>query len=117
MVAGRGLAGVLRKHYPRWLVLGTIVLLCIANTINTGTDIGAIAATINLLVARLSPLLLVAPIAVVIVAVQVLGSYNLMVRIFKQLTLTLFGYNHRGLRGSAALAGSIERHLHSDGAI
>src|SRR5215510_6778338 len=26
MVAGRGLAGVLRKHYPRWLVLGTIVL-------------------------------------------------------------------------------------------
>jgi len=92
MVAGRGLAGVLRKHYPRWLVLGTIALLCIANTINAGTDIGAIAAAINLLVPRISPLLIVAPIAMVIVAVQVLGSYNLIVRIFKWLTLTLFGY-------------------------
>src|SRR5215831_122568 len=92
MVTGRGLAGVLRKHYPRWLVLGTIGLLCIANTINAGTDIGAIAAAINLLVPRLSALLLVIPIAAVIVAVQVLGSYNLIVRIFKWLTLTLFGY-------------------------
>jgi NRAMP (natural resistance-associated macrophage protein)-like metal ion transporter len=92
MVTGRGLAGVLRKHYPRWLVFGSIALLCIANTINAGTDIGAIAAAINLLVPRLSPLLLVLPIAVVIVAVQVLGSYNLIVRIFKWLTLTLFAY-------------------------
>jgi NRAMP (natural resistance-associated macrophage protein)-like metal ion transporter len=92
MVAGRGLASVLRKYYPRWLVLGAIALLCIANTINAGTDIGAIAAAINLLVPRVSPLLLVAPIAVLIVAVQVLGSYNLIVRIFKWLTLTLFGY-------------------------
>src|SRR5215831_12633264 len=92
MVAGRGLAGVLRKHYPRWLVLGTIVLLLVANTINAGTDIGAIAAAINLLLPRVSPLLLVAPIAVLIVAVQVLGSYNLIVRIFKWLALTLFGY-------------------------
>src|SRR5215813_8292721 len=66
MVAGRGLAGVLRKHYPRWLVLGTIVLLLVANTINAGTDIGAIAAAINLLLPRVSPLLLVAPIAVLI---------------------------------------------------
>ena len=92
MVSGMGLAGVLRKHYPRWLVLSAISLLAIANTINAGTDIGAIAAAINLLVPRVPALLLVAPIAIAIVAVQILGSYRVLVKVFKWLTLTLFAY-------------------------
>lgn len=92
LVTGRGLAGVLRKHYPRWLVLSAIALLVVANTINAGTDIGAIAAAINLIFPRVPSLALVAPIAIVIVAVQVLGSYRFIVRIFKWLTLTLLAY-------------------------
>ena len=92
LVSGQGLAGVLRKHYPRWVVLSAIALLVVANTINAGTDIGAIAAAINLVVPRVSPMVLVAPIAIAIVAVQILGSYRLIVRIFKWLTLTLFAY-------------------------
>lgn len=92
LVSGRGLAGVLRKHYPRWLVLSAIALLVVANTINAGTDIGAIAAAINLLIPRVSPMIMVAPIAAAIVAVQILGSYKVIVRIFKWLTLTLFAY-------------------------
>ncbi|HYT49954.1 MAG TPA: divalent metal cation transporter [Pyrinomonadaceae bacterium] len=92
MVTGMGLAGVLRKYYPRWLVIGSIVLLLVANTINAGTDIGAIAAAINLLTPRVPALALVAPIAIVIVVVQILGSYGLIVKIFKWLTLTLFAY-------------------------
>lgn len=92
MVSGVGLAAVLRKHYPRWLVIGAITLLVVANTINAGTDIGAIAASINLLVPWLPPPALVVPIAILIVAVQILGSYRTLVRIFKWLTLTLFAY-------------------------
>jgi len=92
MVSGMGLAGVLRKYYPRWLVVGSIVLLVVANTINAGTDIGAVAAAINLLVPSVPALLLVVPIAGVIVLVQILGSYRLIAQIFKWLTLTLFAY-------------------------
>src|SRR2546427_4523594 len=92
MVSGMGLSGVLRKHYPRWLVIGAIGLLVIANTVNAGTDIGAIAAAINLLAPPIPALALVAPIAIVIVVVQILGSYKLIVRIFKWLTLSLFAY-------------------------
>jgi NRAMP (natural resistance-associated macrophage protein)-like metal ion transporter len=92
MVSGMGLAGVLRKHYPRWVVVGAISLLVIANTVNAGTDIGAIAAAINLLAPPIPALALVAPIAIVIVTVQILGSYKLILRIFKWLTLTLFAY-------------------------
>src|SRR5207249_706856 len=50
MVCGRGLAGVLRQHYPRPLLYGAVLGLGIANTINVGADIGAIGAGINILV-------------------------------------------------------------------
>src|SRR6185369_14901507 len=49
MVTGRGLAGVIRRHYPRTLLYPVVLCLMIANTINAGTDIGAIAAAMNLL--------------------------------------------------------------------
>ena len=92
MVSGMGLAGVLRKHYPRWLVYAAISLIIIANTINAGADIGAIAAAINLLAPPIPTLALIVPIAVIIVVIQILGSYALILRIFKWLTLTLFAY-------------------------
>jgi NRAMP (natural resistance-associated macrophage protein)-like metal ion transporter len=92
MVSGMGLAGVLRKNYPRWVVISAITLLLVANTVNAGTDIGAIAAAINLLVPRMPALALVAPIAIGIVTVQIYGSYQLIAKIFKWLTLSLFAY-------------------------
>lgn len=49
MVTGRGLAGVLRQHYPRAVLYPAVLGLVIANTINAGADIGAIAAGVNLL--------------------------------------------------------------------
>src|SRR6266496_3960184 len=91
MVSGRGLSGVLRKYYPGWLVYSAISLLLIAYTINAGTDIGAIAAAINLLV-PIPAVVLVLPIAVAIMVLQIWGTYNLILKIFKWLTLTLFAY-------------------------
>ena len=91
MVTGRGLAGVLRHHYPRKVLYPAVLGLLIANTINVGADIGGIAAGINLLVPVPQKLLIVA-IAVAIVAVQVWGHYRQIVTIFKWLTLSLFAY-------------------------
>src|SRR6187431_680340 len=48
LVSGRGLAGVLRIHYRREILYPAVLCLIVANTINAGTDIGAIAAGINL---------------------------------------------------------------------
>src|SRR5262249_61464264 len=50
MCSGRGLAGVLHKYYPRWLLYPVVIGLVVANTINAGTDIAAIAAAINMFV-------------------------------------------------------------------
>ena len=91
MCSGRGLAGVLRTCYPRWLLYPVVVGLLVANTINAGTDIAAIGAAINMFV-PVPIAVLVVPIAIVIVVIQIWGSYQFIVRIFKWLTLSLFAY-------------------------
>ena len=91
LVTGRGLAGVLRVHYSRKVLYPAVLCLIVANTINAGTDIGAIAAGVNLIV-PISPALLIVPIALTIVAFQIWGSYRWIASIFKWLTLSLFAY-------------------------
>jgi NRAMP (natural resistance-associated macrophage protein)-like metal ion transporter len=91
MVSGKGLAGVLKANYSRWILYPAIFGLVAANTINAGTDIAAIAAAINMFVPV--PIgLLVVPIALLIVGLQIWGSYDLIVKVFKWLTLSLFAY-------------------------
>jgi len=91
MVSGRGLAGVLKDYYSRKWLYPAVIGLIIANTINAGTDIAAIAAALNIFV-PVPILVLVFPIAIIIVVVQVWGSYRLICNTFKWLTLTLFAY-------------------------
>src|SRR5438445_11601146 len=43
MVSGQGLAGVLRHHYPRWVLWFACALLITANVINIGADLGGMA--------------------------------------------------------------------------
>jgi NRAMP (natural resistance-associated macrophage protein)-like metal ion transporter len=92
MVSRKGLAGVLRQHYPRGLLYAAVGGLFVANTINVGADLAAIGAAINLLVPALPIAPLVLPIALGILALQIWGSYRLIARIFKWLTLALFAY-------------------------
>ena len=91
MVSGRGLAGVLKAHYPRKLVYAAVFGLVIASSINAGADIGAIAAGFNLLV-PIPVWTLILPIALAVIALQVWGSYQMIANIFKWLTLALFAY-------------------------
>ena len=91
MVTGVGLARVLQRHYSRALLYPVVTGLVIANTINAGVDIGAIAAAINLLV-PVPVTAMIVPIALVILSVQIWGSYRLIASTFKWLTLSLFAY-------------------------
>lgn len=91
MVSGRGLAGVLQRYYSRKLLYPVVIGLVVANTINAGADISAIAAAINMFV-PIPISVMVVPIAVAIVVLQVWGSYRLIMKVFKWLTLSLFAY-------------------------
>ena len=91
LVYGCGLAGIMRRHYSRWLIWPVISALVIANTINAAADISAIAAGINLLV-PIPVVVLTLPIGLLILVAQVWGSYALISKVFRWLTLTLFAY-------------------------
>ena len=118
MCSGRGLAGVLHRYYSKWLLYPVVIGLVVANTINAGTDIQAISAAINIFV-PLPIWSMVVPIAAIIVVIQVWGSYHLIVRIFKWLTLSLFAYVIAaflaGPDWTAVLQATLIPKLHLDG--
>lgn len=91
MVSGMGLAGVLRRHYSRWVLYPAVFALVVANTINAGADLGAIAAGLNMFV-PIPIHLLVIPVTLVILGLQIWGSYRLIANTFKWLTLALLAY-------------------------
>ncbi len=91
LTTGKGIGTVLREHYPRWLLLIIVGSLFVANTINVGADLLAISAGLNLLIPVPIEWMIV-PIGLVILALQIWGSYRLIAKVFKWLCLSLFGY-------------------------
>jgi NRAMP (natural resistance-associated macrophage protein)-like metal ion transporter len=90
-VTGRGLAGNMRRHYPKPLLFALVGLLVIANTINLGADLGAMAAALHLLVA--GPVsIYVLGFAVVTVLAEVFIRYSRYASVLRWLTLSLFTY-------------------------
>ena len=90
---GIGLGLSLRRKFPTWLVGVCILAMVVANTINIGADLGAVAAGGSLLTrGRIAPIWLVVPAAALIVALQLFASYRVIFNAFKWLTLALFAY-------------------------
>ena len=95
---GVGLGTSLRRKFPTWLVGVCIFALFVANTINAGADLGAVAAAGSLLTRGAIPQLwLVAPVAALILGLQLFLTYGAIFRLFKWLTLALFAYVATGV--------------------
>ena len=88
---GHGIAGNLCRHYPNWLLYGVVTLLFIANTINIGADLSAIADAIRLLIGGPTALYVVFIGTICVVAI-VFMTYERYVWLLKWLTLSLFAY-------------------------
>jgi NRAMP (natural resistance-associated macrophage protein)-like metal ion transporter len=91
MVTGRGLAGVLRRHYSRWVLWGACSLLIVANVVNIGADLGGMADATAMLTG-IKPLVFTPIYAVLITSLLFWTSYQFIARVFKWLTLVLFAY-------------------------
>jgi NRAMP (natural resistance-associated macrophage protein)-like metal ion transporter len=91
LVTRRGLASVLRKHYPPWLLWFSCILLLVGNTINIAADLSGMAAGAELLT-HIKRGYFVPVFAIIILLFLMYGSYSLLLRIFKWLTLVLFAY-------------------------
>lgn len=90
-VSGKGLFGVIRAYYPRWILHVTLAGVLIGNIFEAGADIGGMAAALNLIV-PIPVAWLVVPITLAILGLQIWGSYTLIRNIFKWLSLTLLAY-------------------------
>jgi NRAMP (natural resistance-associated macrophage protein)-like metal ion transporter len=90
-VTGKGLAAVIRDHYPRYVLYPVILLVVFANTLNIGSDLGAMAASLRLLVPVPFPVAALG-FAILVLLLEVLVSYRSYVRLLKWLSLALFAY-------------------------
>jgi NRAMP (natural resistance-associated macrophage protein)-like metal ion transporter len=91
MVTGRGLAGNIRRHFPRWVMWSSCFLLLVANIFNIGADLSGMAEATQMVTGI--PSKISSPIyAAVIVIFVVFASYRRVASIFKWLTLVLFAY-------------------------
>ena len=91
MVTGRGLGGVIRSRYPRWVLWPACALLLVANVFNIAADLGGMADAMQMVTGVRSyywtPFF-----ALSITGLLIRTSYNLIARVFKWLTLVLFAY-------------------------
>lgn len=88
---GHGLAGVLRLHAPGWLLNLVVALLLVANVINLGADLGAMADALTLLLPA-PRWLCVLLFAAISIYMQLVLVYTRYVSVLKWLTLALFSY-------------------------
>jgi NRAMP (natural resistance-associated macrophage protein)-like metal ion transporter len=92
LVTGRGVAGCVRRYYNRPILYGAVLLLFIANTINVGADLGAMAASVRLLAPGLPHLLALVVFALGILLLEIFIPYRYYARVLKLLTLSLLAY-------------------------
>jgi NRAMP (natural resistance-associated macrophage protein)-like metal ion transporter len=90
-VTGAGLASNLAKAFPTKVVGLLVGILLLANTINIGADLSAMAASATLVVGG-NEHVYVFVFAILCVLLQLLLSYRQYARVLKWLTLSLFAY-------------------------
>ncbi|RJQ24979.1 divalent metal cation transporter [Candidatus Parcubacteria bacterium] len=91
LVTGKGLAGVIKTHYKPWLLYFSISLLFIANVINISTDLGAMAASLELLF-NLPFMFWIIIVTLVTLALEIFVSYKVYSKYLKYLAFSLLLY-------------------------
>jgi NRAMP (natural resistance-associated macrophage protein)-like metal ion transporter len=91
IVTGKGLAGVIRKHYSKKILAVAISILVIANTINIGADLGAMAAAGGLII-NIPYVVILLVLTIITILLEVFVSYRVYAKFLKYLTFGLFAY-------------------------
>lgn len=97
LVTGQGLAANIKHAFSRKILYICTFLLFVANTLNIGADLGAMAKAVQLLSPDLSFTFLVIFIGLVGLFLQVIIPYKKYARYLKWLVITLFAYVATGL--------------------
>ena len=91
LVTGYGLGTLIRHRFPRWVLLGCVALVAIANTFNIAADLGAMGASAHLVIPLPAPVLTVV-MAAAMLALEIFVSYHRYARILRYIALSLLAY-------------------------
>lgn len=92
LVTGRGLAGNIRAYFPRRVLIICTLLLFVANSLNIGADLGAMAKASQLLNPKLNFDFLVLAFAIFSLGLQIFTTYDKYAKYLKWLALVLLAY-------------------------
>ena len=92
LLTGSGLGTIIKKKYSKKIVLPLISLLLVANTINVGADIGAMAASASLMFPQISLNIFSIFFTAFIIIAIIMIPYKKYIKILKYLTLSLLTY-------------------------
>lgn len=92
LVTGQGLAGNIRDHFPRWILYLSTILLLIANTLNIGADLGAMAKATQLLFPQIRFGFLIFGFTIFSLVLQIFTPYEKYAKYLKWLALILLSY-------------------------
>lgn len=90
-VTGKGIASVVKTHYNTKALYFVIFLVVAANTINIGADIGAMAASAQLIL-PINFAFLAIFFTIFVLVLEIFTSYKVYAKILKWLSLSLFAY-------------------------
>jgi len=88
---GKGIATNLVEHYPAWLLQLVVVLLVVANVINIGADLGAMADAIRLVVGG-PQLVYVVGFGVITISLEIFLPYKRYAVVLRWMTISLLAY-------------------------
>ncbi|MGZ3756898.1 MAG: NRAMP family divalent metal transporter [Mucilaginibacter sp.] len=91
MVTGKGISAVVKDNYSKTVLYLVVGLVVIANTINIGADIGAMAEAAKLLI-PIPFVVLTLLFTTLILVLEIFTSYKVYSRILKWLALALLSY-------------------------
>ena len=91
LATGKGLSGVIRQNYSRKLLVFIVTLLVVANAVNIGADLGAMASAMELLVPLPFPVLIIG-VTIFTLILEVFVAYKVYVKYLKYFALSLFAY-------------------------
>lgn len=91
LVTGQGLARVIKQRMPTWVLMITVFLVALANTVNIAADLSSMAAVVTMFLPA-PQLLAVAVIAIVVGAAEIFIPYHQYARVLRWLCLSLLSY-------------------------
>jgi NRAMP (natural resistance-associated macrophage protein)-like metal ion transporter len=92
LMTGRGLAGNIRINYPKWVLYTCAMGLFLANTLNIGADLGAMAKGVQLLYPQIPFFVPVVGFTLLSILLQVYMPYHKYAKVLKYLVFVLFAY-------------------------